>query len=145
MRRELSSKLTPVYRWVIPGLLTVAAIAVIWRVAVADSPPTLAVILAVALAAGSALLARWLDRAKRVWLDDTGLLVSDYRRETRIQPGEIDEIRSTHWIYPARITITLRRPTIFGAKIVFFPTEREFRPGQPHPVAQELGKLVNKA
>ena len=43
MRRELSTPYTYLYRWVIPGALTVAAVAVIWyfaRIGKPDAAPT---------------------------------------------------------------------------------------------------------
>ncbi len=145
MRRELSSGLTPVYRWVIPALLTVAAIGVIWQVAVADSPGTMAIALALAIAAACVVLARWLDKAKRVWIDEKYLYISDYKREDRIELGRIDRVTSTRWLRPDRVTLIFKVPNIFGDRIVFFPQRKGFRPGAPHPMAKELADLIDKS
>ena len=76
MRSELSSACTPMYRWVIPGLLTIAALAVIWWLAIPTrgERPDLALALVAVLAALALMtVARFFDRAKRVWLEDDGL------------------------------------------------------------------------
>jgi hypothetical protein len=59
VRRELSTPYTFVYRWVIPGCLTLAAIVVIWRFAridTPDRPETLEVLVGVAIAVALVLV-----------------------------------------------------------------------------------------
>jgi len=145
VRRELSSTFTPIYRWVIPALLSIAAIVFIWRVAVSNSPGTTEITIVVALAAGCVILARWLDKAKRVWIDEESLLVSDYRREDTIKLVEIDRVTATRWLRPDRVTITFTRPTIFGNKVVFFPARKGFRLAAPHPIARELTESIDRS
>ena len=125
MRRELSSKLTPLYRWVIPAALTIGAIYAIWKLAiegVQDKPDFLNVVLAVAAASAMAIYARYLDRAKRVWLDDDKLVVSDYRQETQIDISDVDSVASARLLWPTRINIKFARPSVFGERIAFFPS-----------------------
>lgn len=124
MRRELSSKITPLYRWVVPAILTILAIVVVWRIARVGMPgraDTMSVLLAVTLAVLLMFVARIFDRAKRVWIDDETLIVSDYRREARVALGEIESVEATRLMKPARVRIQFSRPTTFGDSIVFFP------------------------
>ncbi len=98
MRRELSSKITPLYRWVIPKLLTIGAIVVVWRLArvgMPGRPEPEALILAIMMAALFMILARIFDKGKGVWIDDGTLIVSDYRRETRIDLSEAKSVKVT--------------------------------------------------
>ena len=70
-KRELSTRLSPLYRWGIPGVLTLVAIAaVLWASFFTEGrPDPLQVGLAALIAAASMIYSRWLDRAKRVWID----------------------------------------------------------------------------
>ncbi len=134
-RREISTRLSPVYRWGIPALLTLVAIAAILWVSffVEGTPDLLRVVLATVIAAASMIYARWLDRAKRVWIDANNLYVSDYRREMQIPLANIKTIKVTTWIRPLRISVWFAKPTIFGEKIAFFPSrvERDALPDHP--------------
>jgi len=142
VRRELSSKLAPVYRWVIPGLLTVAAVYVVWRYAIRGEPDTGALVLAWLTAAGCVLLARVLDRAKRVWIEDNKLIINDFRRTAAVDLSRIASVRTTPLFKPDRIVVRFSEPTIFGDKIVFYPRVRWARLTSAHPVARELIEMT---
>jgi hypothetical protein len=131
MRKELSSRYTWMYRWVVPGFLTVVAVAVIWQFGkLGDDAPASGsgVLLGVAIAAAAMILARILDRAKRVWLIDDKLLISDYRREVRVGLSDVAEVKSMPWFWPPRISVRFSQTTAFGAGIVFFPPLQIARP-----------------
>lgn len=148
MRRELSTKFNWMYRWAIPGLLTVAAIAVIWQAGgagLSGEPDLGDTLIAITSAVLMMVVARWFDRGKRVWLDDNLLVVSDHRREARIELTDIKSVVATRWVKPDRVTIQFRRATVFGNRILFFPPARWFDFSQPHPVSQELSRLVEEA
>ncbi|MDJ0928092.1 MAG: hypothetical protein QNJ73_10635 [Gammaproteobacteria bacterium] len=145
MRRELSSKATPLYRWVIPAALTILAILVIWRlggVGTPGRPEAGAMILAISIAAALVVIARILDRAKRVWIEHDVLIVSDYRKEAQVRLGDVANIEATRFVKPDRVRIHFSRATIFGESVVFFPPIhwRDF--ASRHPVADELQSLV---
>jgi hypothetical protein len=134
-KREISTRLSPLYRWGIPAGLTLVAIAAIYQVSFSANgrPDPARIALAIVIAAASMIYARWLDRAKRVWIDTENLYVSDYRRETTIPLTNIQAVKVTTWIRPLRISIWFEKPTIFGEKIAFFParTERDALPDHP--------------
>ena len=145
MRRELSSKATPLYRWVMPAALTVLAVAVIWRlggVGTAERPEPGTVVLALVIAALLVILARILDRAKRVWIDGDTLIVSDYRKEAQVHVDDIADVEATRFVKPDRVRIRFRHPTIFGDNIVFFPPINWRGLASCHPVAEDLRALV---
>ena len=148
MRREVSTKYTLVYRWIIPGLLTIVAIAVIWRVGSAGlrgDPDLLAALVAITTAVLLMVVARWFDRAKRVWLDAETLVISDYRRETSVDLVDIESVVATRFLKPDRVRIRFKRPTIFGDSILFFPPARWLSVPAAHPVADELAQLADEA
>lgn len=146
MRRELSTKFNLMYRWVIPGLLTIAAIAVIWQAGgtgLSGDPELGGALIAITLAVLLMVIARWFDRGKRVWLDDNVLVVSDYRREARIELTDVESVVATRFLKPDRVTIRFHRATVFGDRILFFPPARWFVFSE-HPVSQELSRLVKE-
>ncbi|MBT8444373.1 MAG: hypothetical protein HKN81_06255 [Gammaproteobacteria bacterium] len=148
MRRELSSRYTFVYRWIIPGCLTLAAIAVIWRFArigMPDRPATLEVLAGAAIAITLMTVARFFDKAKRVWIDGNTLILSAYGKEAEVDLSEIDSVTAPRLVKPDRIQLQLARPTIFGDTIVFFPPFRMRRHRiEAHPVLTELDELISK-
>lgn len=124
MRRQLSSRYTYMYRWVIPSLLTVGAVTTIGFFAVQSATGSLgtrAALTGVAIALIFVLIARIFDRAKWVWLENEYLIVSDSNQELTIEIGEIERIGTTPYFWPHRVRIWFRQPTIFGDNIAFFP------------------------
>jgi len=148
MRRELSTRYTYLYRWVIPGALTVAAVAVIWyfaRIGKPDAAPTTAVLTGVAIAFALMTLARWFDGAKRVWIDDDVLVVAAYGKEVPIPLAKVGRISQARAGWPIRITVAFREATAWGQKIVFFPPLQARGPATPHPAVAELERAVLSA
>jgi hypothetical protein len=146
MHRELSSGITPFFRWVIPALLSIAAIVVIWRIGGVGMPGgsgslTLAIVIATLLV----VLARIFDRAKRVWIDAGSLIVSDYRTEVRVKLDEITSVEITPYMKPDRVRVHFCRATKFGDSVVFFPPIRGFNILLRSPVAAELKQLAAAA
>ena len=148
MQKMLSSRLTPVYRWVIPTLLTFAAIATIWVFARLGSPEeaeTTSVLLGVLIALGMVVIARWLDRAKKVWLEGDRIVVSDFSTEVRVALSDIAEVNATRFVKPDRVKLRLTKTTRFGDTVIFFPPCNWFRLLQPDPTADKLRELAKKA
>lgn len=124
MRRELSTPYTFVYRWVIPALLTVVAIAAIWLFAWPDNtgrPETMGVIIGAGLALAAGVLARVFDRAKRVWVNGGELVVSDLHNEIRVDLLNVARVEALPFFWPHRLKIVYKQATRFGAASVFFP------------------------
>lgn len=65
-------------------------------------------------------------RFKRVKLNGTALLISNYRDEIAVQAADIADVRQNRWINLRPITLTLRRETPFGRMVTFMP-RRSFR------------------
>lgn len=145
MRRELSSSFTPLYRWILPALLSIAAGIVVWRLArigMPGRPAPVDVAAAVAIAAALITVARILDRGKRVWIDGQQLIVSDYRHEIQIPFSAIRRIETTRFWKPDRVRIRFIQPTRFGDSIVFFTPGRWLDFSERNPVAEEIRRLV---
>ncbi len=124
MRQELSTSYAGLYRWGIPGLLTVTALATLWFAADMGSdaaPQTAKVTLGVLLAAAQVVLARTFDRAKRAWLEGSQLIVYDFNQTAEIDLENIDRIEVMRFFWPHRVKIRFKKPTVFGNWIVFFP------------------------
>lgn len=148
MRRELSSRFTFVYRWVIPGFLTLAAILVVWRFARIGMPGragTESVLVGVAIAVALMILARFFDKAKRVWVERNKLVVGHYGREFEVDLAAIDSVEATRLLPPSRVRVRFDRPTRLGDRIVFFPPIRWRSFSTPHPAVDELTRLARAA
>ena len=91
--------------------------------------------------AGSAFILWACGRLKRVRVDDSGLLVSNYLKEVRIPFDDIRAVTENRWLNIHPVTIIFRRCTPFGDHIVFMPRLRFFS-WRSHPVVNELRKLA---
>lgn len=143
--RPLSSGTTLVFKVAIPvgyfayvGILT-------WLIfARGHRPPPLAgtvLLLTVLLGVGGFIL--WVCAPlKRVRVDGTTLLVSNFRREIRVPLVSIARVWETRWINIHPVTIELRAPTEFGRRIVFMPRVHWFLLWRAHPVVTELRALA---
>jgi hypothetical protein len=143
--RPLSSGATLVFKVAVPvgyfayvGVLT-------WLIyGRGHRPPPLVVtvlLLTVLLGAGAFIL--WICAPlKRVHLDGTMLLVSNFRREIRVPLASIARVWETRWINIHPVTIELRAPTEFGRRIVFMPRVSWFLRWRSHPVVTELRALA---
>lgn len=148
MRRELSSRYTLVYRWVIPGFLTLAAIIVVWRsarIGMPERPDTAAVLLGAAAAVALMVIARWFDRAKRVWIDGQNLIVASYGREVEVGLGDITSVEPTRFVWPIRVRVRFSRPTKFGDQVLFFPPILWHSLSTLHPGIDDLRRLARAA
>lgn len=151
MPRELSSRLTPWYKFLVPaiwisvfGLGTAAVI-------VADvsagpqggrTPPEVKWIMLAVWIGASGLIWWFCCRLKRVWVDGAAPRVSNYFREERIPLASVTAVTENFWVNIRPVTVQFRLPTAFGQRIVFMPRVRWFLFWRPHPVAVELRQAV---
>lgn len=142
MREELSTPNAYLYRWVIPALLTVAALHSLWHFSIAGDPGMESIVTGTALAAVMVFVARLFDRAKRVWLEGNTLHICDYTHRIDVELANVERIRQTAWFHPDRVTIHFRKPTVFGSKVVFFPRYRWLPLPLRHPVVARLENLL---
>ncbi len=142
MRQELSASYAWLYRWGLSGLLTLTALATLWFFADmgTDQPPqTGKVIIGVLLAAMQVVLARTFDRAKRVWLEGSKLIVYDFNQTAEIDLGNIECVEVMPFFWPHRVKVLFRQPTVFGDWVVFFP---RLCVSVRHPVIETLKSAV---
>ena len=92
--------------------------------------------------AGTAFILWGCARLKRVRVDQSGLLVSNYLKEIRIPFDDIREVSENRWINIHPVTIYFRRSTPFGERVVFMPRVRLFS-WRSHPVVGELQTLAH--
>ena len=79
---------------------------------------------------------------KVVSVDEDCLYVSNYLREARVPLSDIYDVTENRWINIHPVTIHLKRPSEFGAKIVFMP-QVHFSFFGSHPVVAELKGLAS--
>lgn len=137
-------------KFVIPPLWTLmfgAAALGLWstRTGAAGVPVASKVMVLLVWILGSLLIWRTCVPLKRVQLDGTTLLVSDYRSTIRVPVGDIEEITENRWISMHPVTLHFRRATEFGNDVVFMPKVRVFAFLGSHPVVAELRALAQGA
>jgi len=144
MRSEVSTRFTFMYRWVIPGMLTVAAIAVILYFSLPDEGGTRGapdIAIGAVIAGLLIILARYYDRAKRVWIDGDNLVIYDFNQTAEVPLSDIGSVTQLFLYGPERITVRFRKPTVFGSQISFFPPLRWPFPRR-HPAVAVLNSLI---
>lgn len=96
----------------------------------------------IAWVAGSAFIYWGCVRLKRVQLDGSTLLISNYRTTIVVPLRDVESVTENRWINTHPVTLHLRRPTDFGSDIMFMPTVRLFGFWSSHPVVGELRELI---
>ena len=107
--------------------------------------PAMKWMLLLAWLAGSAAIYWNCVRLKRVDLDGSTLLISNFRTTIRVPLRDIEEVTEARWINTHPVTLHLRRPTDFGSNIVFMPKARLFGFWSSHPVVGELRELIRRS
>jgi hypothetical protein len=135
----LSSRLTWHYRYTVPNLLTVIAVAVIWRYLSKFEVATgKELLLSILLVAACVIYSRFLDRAKWVSIRDDSLIIADRKRKVEIDFNSIADIRTTVFLRPTRVRVIFKRATIFGEEIFFFPPLNIFESPAANSTALKL-------
>jgi hypothetical protein len=83
------------------------------------------------------------DLVDEVWEDDDTLIVKNRGQQQRIDLADIKNINYNQSSKSPRVTLSLRRPTIFGDQISFVPIGPML--GGPSPVINELIDRVDAA
>jgi hypothetical protein len=81
-------------------------------------------------------------RFKRVKLNGTSLVISNYRDEITVPAVDIADVRQNRWINLRPITLTLKRQTPFGRAVTFMP-RRSFRLFSEDEIVTRLRRLAN--
>ena len=81
----------------------------------------------------------WLAvRSCRVEADDVNFYVSNFGKEAVIPRADLYEATEMRWFKPYWITLRLRRPSVFGDRIIFIPPWRIGGFWTANPLVDEL-------
>ncbi len=108
-------------------------------------PPATKWLLLLATAGGSAFIYWFCIRLKRVALDESTLVISNYQREISVPLRDVEEVTENRWISIHPVTVRFFRETEFGSTIVFMPKVRWFAFFSSHPIVKELRTAVERA
>ena len=151
MLRQLSSRLTPWYKFGVPACWILAfgmGTAVVVVAEVSAGPhgrrlePALRWLMLAVWIGASGLIWWFCCRLKLVWLDGGALWISNYRREDRVPLDRVLAVTENRWVNIRPVTVEFRPPTAFGPRIVFMPQVRWLLFWGPHPIAVELRRAV---
>jgi len=121
--------------------------------AVAGDTATPATTQAKPVKANYELAARWtatkvgklvFDLVDEVWDNGDTLVVKNRGQEQRIALSDIKNVSYSPFINPPRVTLSLRRPTVFGDQITFSAPVR-LVPFSTSPVINDLIERVDRA
>jgi hypothetical protein len=84
------------------------------------------------------------DLVDEVWDDGDTLLVKNRGQEERIALSDIKNVSYSPYVNPPRVTLSLRRPTIFGEQISFGAPVR-FIPFTTSPAINDLIDRIDAA
>jgi hypothetical protein len=84
------------------------------------------------------------DLVDEVWDDDDALVVRNRGREERIALSDIKNVSYSPYMNPPRVTLSLRRRTVFGEQITFGAPMR-FVPFATSPVINNLIDRIDLA
>lgn len=147
MRRELSSKASVLYQYVIPVAILAGFAIPAWLVMQLESegPAVLWIqVFALVTISAMAVIAFLLSRAKRVWLDNEKLIVKGWSDESVIPLKDVDSVTSTRFWNPDQIHITYRSAVSDHSKFFFYPPLRMVHFLTTHPMAEEIQRLVHE-
>jgi len=155
MRRVLSSRQTPLIKFVIPviwiGCFAGVTLGLfLFPHAFRDEsgqPPhaSMKYWFLILTVVGWYFIYRSCIRLERVAIDDTSLYVSNYRTEIVVPLRDVERVTENRWENIHPVTIHMRSDTEFGSRIVFMPHRRWFAWWTSHPVVAELREAVERA
>ena len=84
-------------------------------------------------------------RAKRVYIDDNYLYLSNYRKQIQVPLENIQYVSENIMLSPRPIFIEFKNETEFGKKIMFIGYTEMFLFFSPHPAVKEINfRIQNK-
>jgi hypothetical protein len=150
MIRQISSRLTFFYKFILPGIFALSIINIGiqyltgWSLGPFPGITGIIILWPVSLMILSIL---FLSPLKKIYVDERNLYVSDYRTDATIPVTNIERISETFLSEPRRVTIHFKEPTIFGEKVVFIAAYRFvlFPMLRSHPIVSELREMVSSS
>lgn len=126
--QQLSSSATPFYKIILPALWVVlvgfGALQMVFGHTSPPAPQAERLLVAVIWLAGLGFFGWLCLPLKRVSLGPRSLHVSGLFKKTEIPLAEIERVSGTVFISPDFITVTLKRPGVFGSRLRFMPRMR---------------------
>ena len=111
----------------------------------AASPLPFLIVPAIMIGFGYFIMKRLVfDLVDEVWEDGDSLVVKNRGQEEHIPLSDIKNVSYSPYINPPRVTLSLRRPTIFGDQITFGAPVR-LVPFSTSPVIDDLIERVDRA
>ena len=104
-------------------------------------PPEMKWMFLVGWIAGTSFIFWACARLKRVRVEESAILVSNYLKEIRIPFDAIAAVTENRWLNIYLVTIHFRSATEFGDRIIFMPRTRIFGL-RSHPVVAELREMA---
>jgi hypothetical protein len=84
------------------------------------------------------------DLVDEVWDDGDALVVKNSGQEQRIALADIKNVNYSPWVNPPRVTLSLRRPSVFGDRVTFCAPVR-IMPLTANPRINDLIERVDQA
>jgi hypothetical protein len=150
--RRISSRWTFFYKRVFPIfwcgiLILVVAVPVFKAGQSGNYPPLVPFLIApiIMLFVGLSFMKKFVfDLVDEVWDDGDTLLVKNRDQEERIKLADIKNVSSSQLSSPPRITLSLRRPSLFGDQVTFCGPLR-LLPFASNPVIDDLVDRIDRA
>jgi hypothetical protein len=149
MTRQLSSSMTPFYKFVFPTIWVggFAAVTLVMFM-VPDSFQRGGVHearwqFAFATAVGGGFIYWACMRLKVVSMTADTLTISNYHRRVDVPLRDVEAISGSLFMSPELIWLRFRHPTSFGEKVVFMPEFRFHFGFSRHPLVAELRALIS--
>jgi hypothetical protein len=151
MKRQISSRLTGFYKFVLPWGLVVLTGFVFFLLFFANSttpigspmPLSAKVFVIAALMLIYFAWRREISPLRKVALDEGAFLISDYSREIRVPASNLATVTEQRWREPRKITLTFQEETEFGKTVIFLAESQQMRlPWKEHPIVEELRTLA---
>ncbi len=152
MRRELSSRATFLYKFIVPALwigFFGGATTLLFAApgGLRDDPGVAQIRWAfLALFTIVTPILYWLlVGLKTVALLDQSLEISNFSRSLRVPLRDVERVSGSVIVNPRVIWLDFRRPTEFGSRVVFMPPLRIFAGFRRDPLVEELRVLIARA
>jgi len=143
--RRISSAWTFFYKRVFPIIWFGFLVAVVGIGVVKGQGPIVVFVPIAMIGFGYFLMQKLVfDLVDEVCDDGDALVVKNGGQEQRIALNDIKNVNYSPLISPPRVTLALRRPTVFGEQITFCAPVR-LMPFSPSPVISDLIERVDRA
>jgi hypothetical protein len=149
--RRISSRMTFYYKRILPliwfGFPVLFVAIPLYRGALAGAmPPLMFIVMPIVVMAFFYFIWKksFFDLVDEVWDDGDALVIKNRGRDERIALNEIKNVNYGSFSSPQRVTLSLRRPTVFGEEIIFSAPVHLW-PFSPNPVVKELINRIDLA